>query len=155
MRLIPSLLVLSLPLVLPLAGQPAEGDISRLSWMTGCWSQLRPGGEIEEHWMAPKGRTMLGMSRTIRGGATVEHEFMRIRDEKGVLGYEARPSGQAPAVFPVKAIAVDAVTFENASHDFPQRIIYRRTAEGITARIEGTSNGKARGIDFAYVPCAR
>lgn len=96
---------------------------------------------------------MLGMSRTIRNGTTVEHEFLQIRLESGRLAYEARPSGQQPAIFPLKAFDDESVVFENLSHDFPQRIIYRRTADGVTARIEGTSDGKTRGIDFPFVRC--
>ena len=46
--------------------------------------------------------------------------------------------------------------FENLSHDFPQRIIYRRTADAsVTARIEGTVKGEARGRDFPYTRCAQ
>jgi hypothetical protein len=133
---------------------PPEGDVTRLAWLTGCWSLARSSGaETEEHWMSPKGGTMLGMSRTVRGGKTVEHEFLQIRLVDGRLAYEARPSGQPPAVFPVKILEADSVTFENPSHDFPQRITYRRTADGVTARIEGTSDGKNRGIDFPFVRC--
>jgi hypothetical protein len=48
------------------------------------------------------------------------------------------------------------VVFENLSHDFPQRVIYRRNADSsITARIEGTVNGEARGRDFPYRRCQR
>lgn len=134
---------------------PADASVDRLAWLAGCWSQARPNGVTEEHWMAPGGGTMLGMSRTVRGEKTVEHEFLLIRVDNGVLAYEARPSGQAPAIFPLKHLDTDAVTFENPAHDFPQRIIYPRTAEGLTARIEGTMNGKSRGVDFPYVRCAR
>jgi hypothetical protein len=46
------------------------------------------------------------------------------------------------------------VVFENAGHDFPQRIIYRRNADGtMTARIEGSTNGRQRGVDFSYTHC--
>lgn len=39
--------------------------------------------------------------------------------------------------------------FENPEHDFPQRIIYRLEKDGsLFARIEGTINGKERGVDF-------
>jgi hypothetical protein len=146
-----------LALLLETTGQArrsADPEVSDLSWLTGCWSLTRPnGGEVEEHWMAPKGGTMLGMSRTVRDGKTVEHEFLQIRLDGTTLVYNAWPSGQAPAVFPLKALEPDSVTFENPSHDFPQRVIYRRTASGIAARVEGTANGKTRGVDFSYVRC--
>jgi hypothetical protein len=45
--------------------------------------------------------------------------------------------------------------FENADHDFPRRIVYRRTKDGLAAHLEGEENGKARSEDFpmARVPC--
>ncbi len=136
------------------ASQPSPADIGRLAWLAGCWSRSRPQGQVEEHWMAPAGGSMLGMSRTVSGGKTVEYEFLRIAEVDGRLAYAASPSGQATATFPVKSMEDGAVVFENPTHDFPQRIIYRRQQDGaITARIEGTLNGKASGRDFPYQRC--
>ena len=134
---------------------PARDTVSidRLSWLAGCWSRVRADGLTEEHWMAPRGGTMLGMSRTVRDGRTVEFEFLQIRSGEGTLVYEARPSGQPMAIFPLESAADGMVTFENPSHDFPQRIIYRRTAAGIAARIEGRMNGTERGVDFPFTRC--
>lgn len=98
---------------------------------------------------------MLGMSRTVRNGRTVEFEFLQIRSGEKTLVYEARPSGQPMAVFPLESAADGTVTFENPSHDFPQRIVYRRTPGGIAARIEGTMNGAPRAVDFPFSHCAR
>lgn len=133
------------------AGEPVS--IDRLGWLTGCWSRARANGITEEHWMAPRGGTMLGMSRTVRDGRTVEFEFVQIRAGEGTLVYEARPSGQPMATFPLRSATDDMVTFENPAHDFPQRIIYRRTANGIEARIEGTMNGTPRAVDFPFTRC--
>lgn len=137
------------------AGQQAGPDVDRLSWLAGCWTQPRGNGLVEEQWMAPRGGSMLGMSRTVIGGKTVEYEFLRIAVVDGVLSYVAKPSGQAEAAFSVKSIEDGVVVFENLAHDFPQRIIYRRNADAsVTARIEGTVKGEARGRDFPYARCA-
>ena len=105
--------------------------------------------------MAPRGGSMLGMSRTVSGDKTVEYEFLRIAIVNGALTYVARPSGQAEAAFPVKSLEDGVVVFENLSHDFPQRIIYRRNADAtVTARIEGTVKGETRGRDFPYRRCS-
>ena len=133
----------------------ASSDVERLSWLAGCWTQPRTNGLVEEHWMTPRGGSMLGMSRTVVGGKMVEYEFLRIAVVGGTLAYVAKPSGQAEATFPVKSIDDGAVVFENLAHDFPQRIIYRRTPDGaVTARIEGTVKGEARGRDFPYTRCS-
>ena len=128
--------------------------VDRLAWLEGCWQQDRGTAVVEEHWMKPFGGSLIGMGRTVAGGKTVEYEFLRIAEVGGVLAYIAQPSGQAEATFPVKALADGQVVFENPSHDFPQRVIYRRNADGsVTARVEGTLNGRARGQDFPYRRC--
>jgi len=133
---------------------PAPGPIDQLAWLSGCWSMTRPDGVTEEQWMKPSGGTMIGMGRTVRGGKTTEYEFLQIREAGGKLAYVAKPSGQAEATFPIASMSADAVTFENPAHDFPQRIIYKRLSEtSVTARIEGTVNGQARGVDFPYTRC--
>jgi hypothetical protein len=133
---------------------PQPHDIAQLGWMSGCWAQTHPDGLTEEQWMKPAGGSMLGMSRSVRGGRTTEFEFLQIADVKGSLAYIARPSGQAETTFPVKTLTEREVVFENPTHDFPQRVIYRRNADGnVTARIEGTMNGQLRGVDFPYTRC--
>lgn len=136
----------------PLAAEAPS--VSQLAWLAGCWTQARPGGVVEEHWMKPLGGTMLGMSRTVRNGKTVEFEYVQIREDGGTLVYEARPSGQPAARFPLESLEDGVAVFENPAHDFPQRIIYRRAGEnGIAARIEGTMKGRQRAVDFPFTRC--
>jgi hypothetical protein len=144
---------LSLIFASPHAAQQPD-PIAQLVWMSGCWTQTHPDGLTEEHWMKPAGGSMLGMSRSVRGGRTTEFEFLQIADVKGSFAYIARPSGQAETTFPVKTLTEREVVFENPTHDFPQRVIYRRNADGsVTARIEGTMNGQLRGVEFPYTRC--
>jgi hypothetical protein len=135
------------------AAQPA-GVVDRLSWLAGCWQQssARSAVVVEEQWMAPRGSTMLGMGRTVRGDATlVEIEHLQIVERNGQAVYHAEPSGQPPADFTAGSVSDTLVVFENSKHDFPQRVVYRkRGADSLLARIEGTMNGKARGVDFPY-----
>ena len=131
-------------------------EVDRLAWLSGCWTRAHGDNVIEEHWMTPRGGSILGMARTVAGDKTVEYEFLRIAIVDGTLAYVAKPSGQPEATFPLKSIEDRVVVFENAAHDFPQRIIYRRNADAsLTARIEGTVKGQARGRDFPYRRCPR
>jgi hypothetical protein len=100
--------------------------------------------------MKPAGGTMLGMSRTVSNGKTVEFEFIRIRqDGNGEIHFIAKPSGQKEASFKMINAGKREVTFENPEHDFPQKIVYRLEKDGsLGARIEGTSKGKTKAIDF-------
>ncbi len=100
--------------------------------------------------MAPAGGTMIGMSRTVRNGKTVAHEFLQIRETgDGGIVYIADPSGQEGATFTLARLSTSEVVFENLEHDFPQRIIYRISSDGnLDASIEGDVNGEHRSIDF-------
>jgi hypothetical protein len=136
---------------------PPPSDINKLTFISGCWTLVRPNGtKIEELWLAPAGGAMIGMSRSVRDGKLREYEFMRILPAAdGKLQYVAIPSGQPEAAFPLKVMAENAVTFENPQHDFPQRILYRLVdKDTLVARIEGSVGGQARSADFPYKRCA-
>ena len=105
-------------------GVRAGAEVDRLAWLSGCWTQPRANGLVEEQWMTPRGGSMLGMSRTVVGGKTVEYEFLRIAVVDGTLTYVAKPSGQAEAAFPVKSLEEGVVNGEARGRDFP----YRRCA---------------------------
>jgi hypothetical protein len=93
---------------------------------------------------------MMGMSRTVRGDTVVEYEFIRVFERSSALVFAAQPSGQPAAEFTSTEIAEGAITFANPQHDFPQRILYRLAGDSLHARIEGTMNGRERGVDFRY-----
>ena len=132
------------------------GGIERVSWLAGCWEMSRGATTIQEQWMAPRGGSMLGMSRTIRRDSLVEFESVLLRERGDTLAYEARPSGQAGAVFLAEEVSDSHVVFANPQHDFPQRVSYRRRGDSLLARVEGVRNGQLRGFDFPYrrAPCA-
>lgn len=139
--------------VLAMAGPARAADpAAALGWMQGCWAAGGTEAGSGEQWMAAAGGTMLGMSRTIKAGKTVEFEFMQIREvAPGKLAFMTQPSGRAPTTFALLRQDGKEFVFENLEHDFPQRVIYRRDGErGLAARIEGVVKGKAKGIDFPF-----
>ncbi len=128
----------------------SAADISQLAWLGGCWKSETAEPGSGEHWLPLAGGTLLGVSRTVKQGKTVEFEFMQIRTvENGQLALIAMPSGQKTTVFPVLRLGQSEVVFENPQHDFPQRVIYQLEGETkLRARIEGMRKGALRGIDF-------
>jgi hypothetical protein len=134
------------------AAEPPPKGVAALDWLAGAWSFERNGRTTTEQWMAPAGGTMLGKSRTVANGRTVEHEFILLREEaNGDVFYVAKPSGQAEAAFKLVRVRAGRAEFENPAHDFPQRITYTLTGEGnLLAAIEGTRNGQARRVEFPY-----
>ena len=139
-------------LVAPATTQLTTSDAA---FLAGCWKFEGNGRVVEEHWMAPAGGALIGMSRTVVKGKLADFEFLQVRELPEGLTYIAKPSNQPEARFVAAPKTGDELVFENPSHDFPQRIRYRRSGDQLHARIEGTMNGKARGIDFPYrrTPC--
>lgn len=94
---------------------------------------------------------MLGVSRTFRGDSLVEYEFVVLREQAAGLTYEAHPSRQAPATFAARTASDSLVIFENAAHDFPQRIGYRNAGgDSLVGWIDGTLQGRPQRIEFPY-----
>ena len=143
--------MLMLLLTLLLAPQ-SDTPVERLNWLTGCWRFNAGPRTVTEYWLPPSGGMMMAMSRTVSHGKVVEYEFIVLRPGTKGLEYVAKPSGQAEAVFTSTSIGSREVVFENPSHDFPTRITYRRTGEGLLAAIGGTMNGQPRTIEFKYQP---
>ncbi|MFY9609031.1 MAG: DUF6265 family protein [Blastocatellia bacterium] len=134
------------------AGAGQKSGVDQLDWMSGCWSSDDGKQQVEECWMKPAGQSMLGTSRTIAGGKTVFTEYVQIREAKGEIAYVVSLGLSArPVSFKLIKNADDEVVFENPTHDFPQRIIYRReSADRLFARIEGQEKGVNKAMDFRY-----
>jgi hypothetical protein len=130
----------------------ATAKIESARWLSGTWEMQASGRTITEHWMPPAGGKMLGMSRTVASGRTVEYEFVLLReDEDGGLSYVAKPSGQAGATFKLIKVTSTELVFENPAHDFPKTIFYTvKNETNLVAAIEGRKNGKTRRIEFHY-----
>lgn len=124
-------------------------------WMAGCWRQVQAGRVIDEVWLRPAGGAMVGVSRTLDADSLRSWELMVVRTGPTGLVFEATPSGQSPGVFPASSASDTAVTFENATHDFPQIVRYaRRGADSLHATISGVIRDRQRTITFAYARVA-
>jgi hypothetical protein len=124
--------------------------LADLSWISGDW-QTAPGGrrQIEEHWTAVAGGSMMGVSRTIAGDKTVEFEYLRIEQRADGIHYVAHPKARCPGTdFKLTSGSATEAIFENPQHDFPKRIIYRKTEGGLTASIDAGEGSK--GMSFVF-----
>jgi hypothetical protein len=75
--------------------QPAKASLNDLAWMTGSWSGSSQGIEMEEHWTAPRGNSMIGIHRDVGKGRTVSFEFLRIEVRNDQIVYLSMPGRQA------------------------------------------------------------
>ena len=125
---------------------PQTPGLADLSWIAGDW-QTAPGGraQSEEHWTSAAGGSMMGMSRTVANEKTVEFEYLRIEQRADGDYYVAHPKARCPGTdFKLTKSSVTEAIFENPQHDFPKRIIYRKTADdSLTASIDGGEGTKA------------
>ena len=145
------------PAPIPSAEAPAaeaapQSPIDSLRWLAGSWVSADPTGpRTIEHWLAPEGGTMLGVNRTVANGRTVFFEYLRLEiDVDGQLVYLASPKGRDP---PTRFVRTDQgpewIAFENPTHDFPQRIEYRRTGTELTMTISGQEQGQPKSSQWS------
>ena len=134
----------------------AAYDIADLAWISGDWQT--PSGQkaqIEEHWTAPAGASMMGLSRTVAQGKTVEFEYLRIEQRADGIYYVAHPKARCPGTdFKLTSLTGKEAVFENPEHDFPKRIIYRKSADGsLVASIDGGPGTKT--LLFSFRPMSK
>lgn len=125
---------------------PAQPD---LSWMAGYWLDCSRGREVSETWTDPRAGMLVGANVTMRNGRA-GLEFARIAPVDGVLAYAAQPDGAPPTVFALLETSDRRVVFQNPENDFPQRIIYQREGDVLTARIEGRMGDREQSLDWRF-----
>lgn len=147
-------------LAAPLAGllaaaalqtEPVTAD--QLSWMSGYWLSCEDGRETSETWSDARGGLMLGSALTMEGGKLTLFESSRISPATaagGNVAYFAGVDGAAPVAFAAKAATGTRVVFENAGHDFPQRVVYERDGDVLNARIEGHMGDRDQTMRWSY-----
>jgi hypothetical protein len=134
------------------ASGPDAAASGPLAWMTGCW--ISADGANTETWSAPRGGLMFGHAVTMKDGAVQFFEQSRIDLRKPRATYTASPDGQRPITFtqPDAPVAADAVSFENAEHDYPQRIAYRSTGRNSLVATISLLDG-SRPTNYSWTRC--
>jgi len=118
----------------------ASGTIAQVAWISGVWIGTNGPLTVEERWTPVAGGSIIGVGRTLRGGAMSAFEFLCITERGGSLVYSAMPNGRSPAThFTLTAVTADSATFENPAHDYPKMIRYAKRADGA---LETTISGE-------------
>lgn len=132
-------------LVAACATAPAAGQTP--DWIAGHWRSCENGRQVTETWTGAGSGVLVGAGLT-RGARGVDFEFLRIAPHEGGVAYFASPRGAPPTTFRLASQTENRVVFENLAHDFPQRIIYERNGDGLTARIENADS--TRGMTWRF-----
>jgi hypothetical protein len=147
MKRVPTLAAISIALCATFA---QSQTVDELAWLAGTWTQKTDSGVVQEAWLGPRAKMMVATNLTSSARRN-SFEFLRIVERDGSLVYLASPNGIPPVEFRLKEFAPRRVVFENPTHDFPQRVLYWLEPDGVLrARIEGTMQGRERGIDWRF-----
>lgn len=132
------------------ATAPSPPTTGAPDWLSGYWLSCEGNTETAENWIGAGRGVLLGTN--ITRGRRINYEFLRIAPNgDGVLTYYSMPNGRAPATqFTLASQEPGRVVFENLAHDFPQRIIYAREGDRLTARIEGQIDGRAESMSWSF-----
>jgi hypothetical protein len=122
-----------------------------LSWPAGHWAGSEEDVSSEEWWTSMAGGVMLGLHRDVSRSEQAFFEYLRIVEREDGIVYIAQPLGRPPTEFSLKEVGKEHVVFENSTHDFPQRIIYRVSRQGsLVVRIEGEVDGEERSSEWQW-----
>lgn len=145
--------VLAMAMASAQGGEPVR---PALDWMAGHWCRSDGDMRIEEVWLPAHDGRLHGVSRMTRGAKVASFEFLRIEPVEGEDTYLAQPGGRPATAFRRTAGGAGWVRFENAQHDFPQRIEYRREDDRLRAGIAGPGrDGGTMVIPFELAVCGR
>ena len=133
---------------LAFAQTPAR--VASLDWMAGTWTHYKGKERVVESWLGPGNGLMVAANLSTWPDGRKTFEFLRIADTAEGFSYFASPGGRAPVEFRMKETGDRRVVFENAAHDFPQRIVYWREGDALAARIEGTIKGAPRSEEWRF-----
>lgn len=125
-------------------------ELVDLGWMAGHWFGRSGEVAMEEFWTEPGGGVMVGLHRDVFPDGSSFFEFLRIVTTDRGLTYIASPRGTGTTEFVMVNLDERSVVFENLEHDFPQRIIYRREGDRLTARIEGEVQGTTKASEWNW-----
>jgi len=127
-------------------------DVQKLAWLAGTWVMREDEKTTEERWFPFEGSLMLGVSHTFDAKKTRFFEFLRIERDGDTITYIAQPKGAPPVAFALKELDDKHAVFENPKHDHPQRILYERTAKGLTATVSLLDGTQASQFTFTCKP---
>lgn len=133
--------------------QTQSAPVSLPGWMSGAWVSASESDWSEEWWTPPRGGVMLGGSRSGSSDKLDFFEHMRIVETGGRVEFCAMPEGKAGGCFPAIASDVQSITFENRTHDYPQRIRYWREGRNLRAEISLADGTKQQ--RWTYSPAGK
>lgn len=121
-------------------------QLEKMNWLVGQWENKMPNGLLTETWKKENDSTFTGNSYFINAKDTVHFESIVLKQLKEELLYSATVIGQnndEPVDFKLTSSNENSFVFENPTHDYPQKIVYKKVNENsLVATISGMQQGK-------------
>ncbi|WP_348798691.1 DUF6265 family protein [Flavobacterium adhaerens] len=129
-----------------------KDQIKTANWLLGKWNAKIDEGELTESWKQINDSTFQGESFFIKGKDTLHFEQITLQQKGEKLVYNASVKGQnenKAVPFTLTNQAEKQLVFENAKHDYPQKITYSLVNnDSLVAIISGVQLGKPSSETF-------
>lgn len=126
--------------------------MSQFDWLVGEWERTGRTAVMLEQWQKTDDNKMNAVVYKISGSDSAVTERISLEvSADGIYYIPLVDHNPGPVSFKLVDDTNEIFVFENKAHDFPNRIIYRQlTPDSLHARIEGSNDGKAVGVDFFF-----
>ncbi|EHQ29645.1 DUF6265 family protein [Mucilaginibacter paludis] len=125
-------------------------NLKKLNWLIGSWTRTnaKPGETASETWKKVSPEKFIGLGITMKGADTVFSEKLQLLVKGNALYYAADVAeNKEPTLFKLTDMTANGFVCENTAHDFPKKIVYKRSGNTLKAIISG--DGKS--IDFNFI----
>ncbi len=122
--------------------------INQATWFLGSWKNLTKDGLFTENWKYMNDSLYNGKSYIIQNEDTVFYESIdlkKLNNEWYYIVSVRNQNKELPVSFKLISLSPNQLVFENAKHDFPNKITYSKILEdSMVASISGLIGGKEK-----------
>lgn len=121
------------------------GQHEEFGWLIGTWQEAKYSFEVWKD----DGNFLSASAYQIdhqSGGKVIGEEIKLIKKGNDFYYVPDVAGPQGPIEFKITAFDKNSFTAENPKHDFPQKIIYKRTGE----LLEATISGGSKSINYSF-----
>lgn len=125
-------------------------NLKMLEWLIGQWEGIHEAGNYHESWEKINDHEFKGRAYMLIKGEIKDVENLELHFIGNEIYYAAEVShNPAPVSFRMTNYHDTLFTFENPTHDFPQKITYeKKEPDSLIATIEGLKKNEMSRIEF-------
>lgn len=121
-------------------------QLGKMSWLLGNWEKKMPEGTLSETWIKENDSTFSAKSYFIKEEDTLHNETILLTQKNDIITYSAKILGENNdkfVDFKLTSTNEKDCVFENPSHDYPQKIVYKKVnSTNFVTTISGIQQGK-------------